>query len=125
MSRARILVVDDNPINLKLVASTLEYGDFTIDAVQDAEAALSSLASAGHPDLILLDVSLPGMDGLTLTRKLKAQAATAAIPIVILTASAMRGDEQAAYAAGANGYITKPIDVAAFPEQIASFLTRR
>jgi CheY-like chemotaxis protein len=125
MSPARILVVDDNPVNLKLVILTLEYAGFAVFAAQDAEAARNWLAGAEPPDLIILDVSLPGMDGLTLTRKLKADPATTDIPIIILTASAMRGDEEAAYTAGANGYITKPIDVGRFPGQLAGFLRHR
>ncbi len=81
-----------------------------------------ALARSEMPDLILMDLSLPGMDGLTATRHLCADDSTAQIPIVVLTANAMKGDEERAREAGASGYVAKPIDTRAFPEQIKSFL---
>ena len=116
-----ILVVDDNPINLKLVSDLLEFEGHEILKAVDAEEAQLVLADV-LPELILMDIALPGMDGLTLTRKLKATERTRRIPIVALTAFAMKGDDQKALAAGCDGYITKPIDTRKFPRQVAEFL---
>src|SRR6185369_3788019 len=116
-----ILVVDDNPTNLKLVADVLGFEGHEILKAVDAEQAQVILANT-LPDLILMDIALPGMDGLTLTRKLKADDRTRCIRIVALTAFAMKGDEQKAVAAGCNGYVTKPIDTRKFPAQVADFL---
>ncbi|MEW6156008.1 MAG: response regulator [Verrucomicrobiota bacterium] len=116
-----ILVVDDNPTNLKLVSDVLEFSGYTIEKAGDAEQALQ-IIHRSKPQLILMDIALPGMDGLTLTRKLKADPATAGIQIVALTAFAMKGDDQKARAAGCDGYITKPINTRTLPEQVAAFL---
>jgi CheY-like chemotaxis protein len=118
---ATILVVDDNPANLKLVSDVLEFECHDILQAADAEEAQVLLA-AFLPDLILMDIALPGMDGLTLTRKLKADARTRDIRIVAVTAFAMKGDDQKAHDAGCDGYITKPIDTRKFPAQVAMFL---
>ncbi len=118
---AKILVVDDNPINLKLVSDVLEFEGHDILKAVDAEEAQIVLADT-LPDLILMDIALPGMDGLTLTRKLKADERTRHIRIVALTAFAMKGDDQKALGAGCDGYITKPIDTRKFPAQVAAFL---
>jgi two-component system cell cycle response regulator len=120
---AKILVVDDNPTNLKLVSDVLEFEGYDMLKAVDAEEAQIVLA-ATLPDLILMDIALPGMDGLTLTRKLKAEKRTRGIRIVALTAFAMRGDDQKALDAGCDGYITKPIDTRKLPEQVALFLAR-
>ena len=120
--KKRILIVDDNAINLKLAASVLRYEGYEVITAVDAESARALVTATARIDLILMDVSLPKMDGLTLTRLLKAYPQTAMIPIVILTASAMRGDEQTALDAGADGYITKPIEVSKFPHVVAQFL---
>lgn len=117
----RVLVVDDNPLNVELVAFVLAADGFAVESVGDAQAALAHLAR-GLPDLVLMDVQLPGMDGLELTRRLKADAATAAIPVVAFTAYAMKGDEARALAAGCEGYISKPIDVARFARTLRGFL---
>jgi CheY-like chemotaxis protein len=119
---ARILVVDDNEINLKLAAATLRFEGHEVITATDAESAQSLIRTGPEIDLILLDVSLPRMDGLTFTRILKADPATAQIPVLILTASAMRGDEQNARAAGADAFITKPINVGTFPHLITQHL---
>jgi CheY-like chemotaxis protein len=119
--KAKILVVDDNPTNLKLVSDLLEFEGHEILRAADAEDAQVILAGA-LPELILMDIALPGMDGLTLTRKLKSDARTGHIRIVALTAFAMKGDEQKAYDAGCDGYITKPIDTRALPAQVVGFL---
>ena len=120
---AKILVVDDNPTNLKLVFEVLEFEGYDILKAVDAEEAQVVLA-ATLPDLILMDIALPGMDGLTLTRKLKAEERTRGIRIVALTAFAMKGDDQKALDAGCDGYITKPIDTRKLPDQVAGFLAR-
>lgn len=119
---ARILIVDDNPINLKLAASVLECEGFEVDCAADAESALAALQRA-RPHLILMDIELPGMDGLTLTRKLKADDANKDLIIVALTAFAMKGDREKALAAGCDGYIAKPIDTLNLPQQVAEFLS--
>jgi two-component system cell cycle response regulator len=120
---AKILVVEDNPTNLKLVSDVLEFEGYDILKAVDAEEAQVVLA-ATLPDLILMDIALPGMDGLTLTRKLKAGERTRGIRIVALTAFAMKGDDQKALDAGCDGYITKPIDTRKLPDQVAGFLAR-
>jgi len=118
---ARILVVDDNRTNLKLVSELLAYEGHEIISAIDAEAAQLVLNTV-LPDLILMDIALPGMDGLTLTRHLKADSRTRHIRIVALTAFAMKGDEQKALDAGCDGYITKPIDTRALPRDVAGML---
>jgi CheY-like chemotaxis protein len=118
---AKILVVDDNPTNLKLVSDVLAFEGHDILKAEDAEEAQLVLANT-LPDLILMDIALPGMDGLTLTRKLKADERTRHIRIVALTAFAMKGDDLKAFGAGCDGYITKPIDTRRFPTQVAMFL---
>jgi len=121
MSNGRILVVDDNPTNLKLVTDLLEWSDYQVVQAMDAEQALEVLKEP-LPDLILMDIALPGMDGLTLTRKLKADDTTKHICIVALTAFAMKGDQAKALAAGCEGYISKPIDTRRLPAQVAQLL---
>lgn len=123
MSVARILVVDDNPTNLKLVSDLLEYADYEVLTAIDAERAQQVLERC-LPDLILMDIALPGMDGLTLTRLLKGDARTRHIAVVALTAFAMKGDEEKARAAGCDGYISKPIDTRLLPGLIADYLLR-
>jgi CheY-like chemotaxis protein len=118
---AHILVVDDNTTNLKLVSDVLECAGYEVAKAEDAENAVRVIAEA-KPDLILMDIALPGMDGLTLTRKLKADPATEHIRIVALTAFAMKGDDRKAREAGCDGYITKPIDTRALPDQVAGYL---
>ena len=117
-----VLVVDDNPLNRKLALDLLGLEGYEVHACEDAHQALQWL-SAGHlPDLVLMDIQLPGMDGLALTRHLKAEPRFARIPVVAMTAFAMKGDDRKAYEAGCVGYITKPIDTRAFAGQVASFL---
>ena len=118
---ARVLVVDDNELNLKLARHVLEAGGFTVDEAGDAEQAQERLRGAS-PDIILLDVGLPGMDGLSLTRKLKAQQQWKDIPVIAWSAFAMQGQDLLALAAGCDGYLTKPIDTRSFAQRVASFL---
>jgi len=119
---ARILLVEDHPMNRKLVRDILLF-QFEVGEAVSAEAALDYLQTH-HPDLILMDIGLPGMDGLTLTRRLKADAATADIPIVALSAHAMKRDIELAYDAGCVDYITKPItdDPFTFLERVSHSL---
>jgi CheY-like chemotaxis protein len=121
---AAILVVDDNPINLKLVADLLAFEGYRVLKAEDGEQAAASV-EAEPPDLILLDVDLPGIDGLTLTRRLKGDVRTGDIIIVALTAFAMKADRQRAMAAGCDAYVTKPIDTRGLPGQVAQLLQRR
>ena len=123
MGDARILIVDDNPSNLKLASDLLEWAGYQISKAMDAQQALEALRET-MPDLILMDVGLPGMDGLTLTRKLKADEATKGIRIIALTSFAMKGDEQKAFDAGCDGYIAKPIDTRTLPDQVAECLRK-
>jgi CheY-like chemotaxis protein len=118
---APILIVDDNPANLKLLVFLLSSKGYEIRTAASAGEALATLAG-WKPRLILMDIQLPGMDGLTLTRKLKADPATGDIPIIAATAYAMKGDEERAREAGCDGYITKPIDTRQLPIDIARFL---
>ena len=117
----RILVVDDNPRNLKLASDVLEYAGYEVAEAANAEEA-QTMISRNLPDVILMDIALPGMDGLTLTRKIKAEGNTQHIRIIALTAFAMKGDDQKALAAGCDGYITKPIDIRKLPTQVAEIL---
>lgn len=119
-----ILIVDDNPVNLKLAVSVLEAAGFAIDFATTAEEALVMI-EARLPHLVLMDIGLPGMDGLTLTRRLRSDTRYINLPIVALTAFAMKGDERRALDAGCNGYITKPIDTRAFALQIAAYLPKQ
>ena len=110
---ATVLVVEDNPTNMQLSSFLLESADYTVLAATTAEMALA-LAREQKPDLILMDIQLPGMDGLQATALLKADEATRHIPVFALTALAMKGDEERIRAAGCDGYIAKPLDYKAF-----------
>jgi CheY-like chemotaxis protein len=121
-ARSRILVVDDNDAGQLLACSVLQLEGFQVDSAGSADQVLERLR-AHTPDLILMDVQLPGQDGLALTRQLKADPATAAIRIVALTAHAMPGDREEALAAGCIGYISKPIDTRTLGDQVREFLS--
>ena len=116
-----VLIVDDNPTNLKLVAYLVRANGYDVHTAHDAQSALEAIR-ATRPKLILMDLQLPGVDGLELTRQLKANPDTAAIPIVAVTAYAMKGDQERALAAGCDDYVTKPIDTRALPALIAKFV---
>jgi len=124
MSDATILVVDDNNTNLKLVSDILGFEGYRVLQASDAESA-QEIIGRTLPDLILMDIALPGMDGLSLTRQLKAGQATSRIVIVALTAFAMKGDDMKARDAGCDGYITKPIDTRTLPDAVAGYLRSR
>lgn len=117
----RVLIVDDNAMNVELVSFLLEADRFVIAAVGDAHAALERLDDF-RPQLILMDIQLPGMDGLALTRQLKADPRTCHIVVVAFTAYAMKGDEARMRAAGCDGYLSKPIEVGRFAEQVRGYL---
>jgi two-component system cell cycle response regulator len=119
----RILVVDDHPVNLKLVCELLQSEGYEVSKAADADEALAAIDGA-RPDLILMDIALPGMDGLTLTRKIKEEGRCPGVPIVALTAFAMKGDAEKAADAGCDGYLSKPIDTRRFPGQVAAFFDR-
>jgi two-component system cell cycle response regulator DivK len=117
----KILVIEDNLANMKLTVLLLEKHGYHVLQAHDAEGGLA-MARSQVPDLILMDVHLPGMDGLAATRVLKADQATAAIRIIALTGLAMKGDEQRIRAAGCDGYIAKPIRYESFMRQISAAL---
>src|SRR4051812_27232883 len=119
MAGEPILIVDDNAQNLKLVRIVLAAEGYEIRTAGDAEDAMTLLKSY-RPRLILMDLQLPGMDGLELTRRLKADLSWRGLVIVALTAYAMKGDEERARAAGCDDYVTKPIDIDALPRIVAA-----
>jgi CheY-like chemotaxis protein len=116
-----VLVVEDNPVNMELVAALLENEDCRVISAETADVSLR-LAAAERPDLILMDIQLPGMSGHDATRRLKADPATARIPVVALTAHAMLGEEARAREAGFDAFLTKPIDTHAFRDTLRRFL---
>ena len=118
---ARILVIEDNPTNLRLATFLLELADHTVLAAVDAEGGLT-VAREEHPDLILMDIQLPGMDGLEATGILKRDETTRDIPIIALTSLAMKGDEERIRAAGCDGYIAKPLAYRDFLTVISALL---
>ena len=121
---ARILIIEDNPANMKLVSLLLLNAGHTVLCATDAETGLT-MARADQPDLILMDIQLPGMDGLAATALLKKDAVTAAIPIIALTAMAMKEDQEKTRAAGCDAYIAKPLRYQELYEVIDALLARR
>lgn len=121
MSTPRVLIVDDNPINLELASLVLRGAGMAVDTADGAESALALLAHT-RPDLVLLDIQMPHVDGLALLRQLRADPATAGLLVVAFTAYAMKGDRERLLAAGCDGYLSKPIEVATFAAQVRSFL---
>jgi len=117
----RVLLVEDNASNRELAKMVLAGNGFDVDIAVDGDEGLRKAQSTVY-DLVLMDVELPGMDGLTVTRLLRSDPRTAAVPIVALTANAMKGSEQEALAAGCSGYISKPIEVASFVQRISAFI---
>lgn len=119
----RVLVVEDNPANQQLVAALLRRRGCEVVLADSAEGAKTVLATE-RPDAILMDLQLPDQDGLSLTRELLQQEGTRGIPIIALTAHAMRGDEETALAAGCAGYLTKPIDTRTFADVVSGLIQR-
>ena len=120
---ATVLMVEDNPANMKLGKFLLESVGHSVLTATDAEAGLA-IARHEKPDLILMDIQLPGMDGLEATAQLKRDEATRSIPVIALTALAMKGDEERIRAAGCDGYVAKPISYREFLATIAGQLAR-
>jgi two-component system cell cycle response regulator DivK len=121
---AKVLVVEDNPANMTLATFLLESVGHAVLKATDAEAGVAS-ARIDHPDLILMDIQLPGMDGLAAIKLLKADAATRDIPVIALTALAMKGDEARIRAAGCDGYISKPLSYKDFLATVSAQLEER
>ena len=117
----KILVVEDNDLNLDMITRRLKRKGFSVVAAVNGEEALER-AAAEQPDLVLMDLSLPEMDGWEATRRLKSEDATKAIPVIALTAHAMAGDRQRALEAGADEYETKPVDFKRLLEKMNSLL---
>jgi two-component system, cell cycle response regulator DivK len=120
---ATVLVVEDNALNLKLVRDVLGHAGYSTLCACDAEAGVE-LARAQRPDLVLMDINLPGMTGLEALAVLRADAATADIPVAALTAYAMKDDRSRLLAAGFDGYLEKPVDVRALPGQVEALIRR-
>ncbi|HWL40579.1 MAG TPA: response regulator [Gemmatimonadaceae bacterium] len=120
---AKVLIVEDNPANMTLAVFLLQSAGHVVLSAVDAEAGLT-LAREQQPDLILMDIQLPGMDGLQATAMLKADDATRNIPVIALTALAMKGDEARIRAAGCDGYIAKPLDYKNFLAAVAAQLLK-
>jgi two-component system, cell cycle response regulator DivK len=121
MDTKRILLVEDNPVNRRLAGFLLRSQGYDVVEVTNAAEALEILAK-DPPDLIVMDIQLPEMDGLEVTTKLKAEPATAKIPVIAVTSYAMAGDREKALAAGCSGYVTKPIDKTIFLAEISRHL---
>lgn len=117
----KVLIVEDNEFNLKLVRILLQLKDYSVIEAMDAETGIK-LAKQHRPNLILMDIQLPGLDGLSATRILKGDKQTRDIPIVAVTSFAMEGDRQKAIEAGCTGYISKPLDTRTFLSEVGTFL---
>jgi two-component system, cell cycle response regulator DivK len=118
-----VLLVDDNPQNLRLAGFLLRSAGWVVHTAESAERALDLLASVQF-SLALVDIQLPGMDGMELTRRIRSMPACSALPVVALTAYAMRGDEERMRAAGCDGYIAKPIDTRTFADRVSKYRER-
>ena len=121
MPRERILIVDDNELNLKLLRWLLEKNGYEVHTAGDAKTARVSVRAV-RPRLILMDIQLPDIDGLQLTREFKTDPELRDIPVVAVTSYAMKGDRQKSIDAGCDGFITKPIDTRQFPLEIEKYL---
>ena len=120
---ARVLIVEDNPANMTLATFLLQSAGHVVLSARDAETGIA-LARVEQPDLVLMDIQLPGMDGLEATALLKSEPSTRAIPVIALTALAMKGDEQRILAAGCDGYIAKPLAYKEFLATISAQLVK-
>jgi CheY-like chemotaxis protein len=121
MDTKKILLVEDNPVNRRLAVFLLRSQGYQVREATGAQEAFEILEKE-RPDLIVMDIQLPGMDGLEITRKLKEQPATADIPVIAVTSYAMKGDREKALAAGCAGYVTKPIDKTTFIAEVAAHM---
>ena len=120
-ARQCVLIVEDNPLNMKLFSAMIASQGFDVLQASDGLDGLD-LAQQRHPDLIIVDIQLPGMSGLDVTHNLKADAATRDIPIIATTAYALRGDEEKIRASGCDGYMAKPIAISEFLDLVRSFM---
>jgi CheY-like chemotaxis protein len=118
---SKVLLVEDNEMNRDMLSRRLERKGFKVVIAVDGQAGVD-MASSANPDIILMDLSLPVMDGWEATRRIKAGAATKQIPVIVLTAHAMAGDEQKAREAGCDDYDTKPVNLNRLQEKIGKFL---
>jgi two-component system cell cycle response regulator DivK len=116
-----ILVVDDHPLNLELITDILEASGYRVIPAMTGEDAMVAVL-VDRPDLVLMDIALPGMDGHTAVRRLKADPRTGSIPVIAVTSFAMAGDKERALASGFDGYLSKPIETRALTEVVARFL---
>lgn len=121
MAGEKILVVDDEPLNMELACDLLEVAGFVVEGASDADEAIKK-AREEKFDIILMDIQLPGMDGLSATKIIKEDSMNKDTPIVALTAYAMKGDKEKIEAAGCDGYLTKPINTKEFAKSVAGFL---
>ncbi len=119
----RVLIVEDSPDNMKLFTAVLQLHGHVVTGIRDGEHLLAAVEAA-KPDIILMDIQLPGLDGFELLRSLNSSGKSR-IPVIALTAHAMVGDEERALDAGFSAYITKPIDVMKFPEQVQGVLLNK
>jgi two-component system cell cycle response regulator DivK len=124
MAGELILIVEDNEKNLKLARDVLEYQAFRVLGARTAEDGIT-MAREHQPALILMDIQLPDIDGVTALGRLKADAVTTKIPVIALTAFAMKDDRQRFLSAGFDGYVVKPINIREFPEQVRHFCEQR
>ena len=121
MERKTILIIEDNELNMKLVRSLLQIQEYKIIEAENAEKGIQ-MARDHQPDLILMDIQLPGMDGLSATKLISNDENLKDIPVLAMTSYAMEGDKEKALAAGCVGYITKPIDTRSFAKTIAEYI---
>ena len=124
MSTPRILIVDDNELNVEMVTFLLAQAGMEVAAALDGHSALVQVESFA-PDLILMDMQLPGFDGMALTQQLRSKPATRPLAIIAFTAYAMIGDREKFLAVGCDGYIAKPINVATFADEVRTLLPQR
>ena len=117
----KILIVEDNPVNMELAKDLLEMSGHNVVEATNGQEAID-IAGSAKPDLILMDIQLPGIDGLAATRVIKNNPETKDIPVIALTAFAMKTDENKARESGCDGFITKPINTRIFPKQVGHFL---
>ena len=117
----KVLIVEDNPMNMRLIEMILKSDSYLLLKARDGEEALA-IAAIDHPDLVLMDIRLPRLSGLEVARRLRRKAQFSHIPIIALTAHAMKGDEEKAIEAGCNSYVSKPIDTRKLPRLVAKTL---
>ena len=122
MTTHKVLIVEDNPMNMRLIEMILKSDDYLLLKATDGEEALA-IAAIDHPDLVLMDIRLPKIDGLEVAKRLKRNAQLKNTPIIALTAHAMKGDMEKAIEAGCDSYVSKPIDTRQLPRLVASMLS--